>query len=422
VVDERISADTSQSKAPTKLVPFPAPQATPPKAHASSLQKYWVIAGLSSLLVAAIAATTWWVLDQRDNIRYVTAQVTQGAVTRAVTATGTVNPELTIIVGAAVSGIIQELYCDYNTEVKKGQVCARIDPRPYQSVVDQRRAELAVAKAQLEKDKANEAYTKFALGRYEKLIESHAVSQDVFDNAKNAHDQALAQIVFDEATIRLRQASLDAAQVNLDYASIVSPVDGTVVSRNVTMGQTVASSFQTPTLFLIASDLAKMQVDANVSEGDIGGIKLGNKATFTVDAYPKRTFEGKVTQVRQSPQTVQNVVTYDVVISVGNSDFALKPGLTAACRIVVDQREGVTRVPNQALRYIPRSFPRAALSDHARVWVLRDGQPAAVTVVTGLDDGSFTEIVSGDLKPGDPVITAEQAAAANQAVMPRLGR
>ena len=403
-------------------MPFPAPQATPPKAHKSSLQKYWVIAGLSSLLVAAIAATTWWVLDQRDNINYVTAQVTQGAVTRAVTATGTVNPELTIIVGAAVSGIIQELYCDYNTEVKKGQVCARIDPRPYQSIVDQRKAELAVAKAQLEKDKANEAYTKFALGRYEKLIESHAVSQDVFDNARNAHDQALAQIVFDEATIRLRQASLDAAQVNLDYASIVSPVDGTVVSRNVTMGQTVASSFQTPTLFLIASDLAKMQVDANVSEGDIGGIKLGNKATFTVDAYPKRTFEGKVTQVRQSPQTVQNVVTYDVVISVDNSDFALKPGLTAASRIVVDQREGVTRVPNQALRYIPRSFPRAALSDRARVWVLRDGQPVAVTVVTGLDDGSFTEIVSGDLKPGDPVVTAEQVATANRAVMPRFGR
>lgn len=394
----------------------------PPKVHKSPFQKYWVIAGLSSLLVAAIAATAWWVLGERDDIRYVTAQVTQGAVTRAVTATGTVNPELTIIVGAAVSGIIQELYCDYNTEVKKGQVCARIDPRPYQSIVDQRKAELAVAKAQLEKDKANEAYTKFALGRYEKLIESHAVSQDVFDNARNAHDQALAQIVFDEATIRLRQASLDAAQVNLDYTSIVSPVDGTVVSRNVTMGQTVASSFQTPTLFLIASDLAKMQVDANVSEGDIGGIKPGHKATFTVDAYPKRTFAGKVTQVRQSPQTVQNVVTYDVVISVGNSDFALKPGLTAASRIVVDQREGVTRVPNQALRYIPRSFPRAALSDHARVWVLRDGQPVAVTVVTGLDDGSFTEIVSGDLKPGDPVVTAEQVATANQAVMPRFGR
>ena len=422
MVDENISRDTSQPKAPSKLVPFPAPQSLPPKIHKSPFRKYWLIAGLSLLVVAAIAATAWWVLGERDSIRYATAQVTQGAVTDAVTATGTVNPELTIIVGAAVSGIIQELSCDYNTRVKKGQVCARIDPRPYQSIVDQRKAELAVAKAQLEKDKANEAYTNLALDRYANLIETHAVSQDVFDNARNAHDQAIAQIAFDEATIRLRQAALEAAQVNLDYTSIVSPVDGTVVSRNVTMGQTVASSFQTPTLFLIASDLAKMEVDANVSESDIGGIKPGHKATFTVDAYPKRTFAGKVTQVRQSPQTVQNVVTYDVVIGVDNSDLSLMPGLTAASRIVVDQRTDVTRVPNQALRYLPRSLPRAAPSDQARVWVLRDGQPAAVTVVTGLDDDSFTEIVSGDLKPGDPVIISEQAAAANKAVMPRLGR
>ena len=422
MVDERTSADSNQSRAPSRLVPFPAPQAVPPKTHTPHLQKYWLIAGLSALVVAAIVATAWWVLGERDNIRYVTAQVAKGAVTRTVTATGTVNPELTIIVGAAVSGIIQELSCDYNTKVKTGQVCARIDPRPYQSVVDQRKAELAVAKAQLEKDKANEAYTKFALGRYATLIETHAVSQDVFDNARNAHDQAVAQIAYDEATIQLRQAALDAAQVNLGYASIVSPVDGTVVSRNVTMGQTVASSFQTPTLFLIASDLAKMQVDANVSESDVGGIKPGDKATFTVDAYQKRKFEGKVAQVRQSPQTVQNVVTYDIVISVNNSDLALMPGLTAASRIVVDQRNDVTRVPNQALRYVPRSVPRAAASDQARVWVLRDGEPVAVAVVTGLDDDSFTEIVSGDLKPGDLVITAEQAAPANKAAMPRLGR
>jgi HlyD family secretion protein len=312
------------------------------------------------------------------------------------------------------------LYCDYNTQVKKGQVCARIDPRPYQSVVDQNKAELAIAKAQLEKDKANETYTKLALNRYANLIQTHAVSQDVFDNAQNAHDQALAQIAFDEATIQQRQAALDAAQVNLDYASIVSPVDGTVVSRNVTVGQTVASSFQTPTLFLIATDLARMEVDANVSESDIGGIKLGDKATFMVDAYPKRTFEGTVTQVRQSPQTVQNVVTYDIVVSVDNSDLTLMPGMTAASRIIVDQRKDVTRVPNQSFRYLPKSHAGAARSDHAQVWVLRDGQPVAIPVVTGLDDDSFTEIVSGDLKLGDPVITAELLATAKKAVVPRL--
>ena len=308
VIDERISPDASQPKALSKLVPFPVmPQAMPKKTHKPRFQKYWLIAGLSSLLVAAIAATAWWALSERGSIHYVTAEVAKGAVTRAVTATGTVNPELTIIVGAAVSGIIQELSCDYNTQVKKGQVCAQIDPRPYQTVVDQNKAEQVVAKAQLDKDKANEAYTMLALARYANLIQTHAVSQDVYDNAKNAHDQALAQIAFDEATIQQHQAALDAAQVNLDYASIASPVDGTVVSRNVTMGQTVASSFQTPTLFLIATDLTKMQVDANVSESDIGGIKQGNKATFTVDAYAKRTFEGTVTQVRRSPQTVRCV-------------------------------------------------------------------------------------------------------------------
>ena len=186
------------------------------------------------------------------------------------------------------------------------------------------------------------------------------------------------------------------------------------------MGQTVASSFQTPTLFLIATDLAKMEVDANVSESDIGGIKPGNKATFTVDAYAKRTFEGTVSQVRQSPQTVQNVVTYDIVISVDNSDLTLMPGMTAASRIVVEQRNDVIRVPNQALRYVPKSIAGTVKSGQAQIWVLRDGKPESIPVVTGLDDDNFTEIASGDVKPGDLVITAEQLAAAKKIAAPRL--
>ncbi len=418
-MNERIIPEPSEQKISSKLVPFPV---TPPIKVKPDSKRHWLIAGLASLLIVAIATATWWTFAGRSTLRYVTVPVAKGAVTRTVTATGTVNPELTIIVGAAVSGIIQELYCDYNTQVKKGQVCAKIDPRPYQSVVDQNRANLAVAKAQLEKDKANLTYSKLALDRAATLVQTHAVSQDSYDSAKSTYDQALAQITFDQATIQQRQASLDAAQVNLDYASIVSPVDGTVVSRNVTMGQTVAASFQTPTLFLIATDLTKMEVDANVSESDIGGIKLGNKATFTVDAYAKRTFEGMVSQVRQSPQTVQNVVTYDIVISVNNSDLMLMPGMTAASRIVVDQRNDVIRVPNQALRYVPSGLAGAGQSGQAQIWILRDGQPVAIPVVTGLDDDSFTEIVSGDAKSGDFVITAEQIATAKKAVMPRLGR
>jgi HlyD family secretion protein len=418
MVNERISPDASQKGTPSTLVPFPA---TPPIKSKPRSQRHWLIGGLLSLLVVAIAVATWWALSERSTVYYVNVPVSKGAVIRGVTSTGTVNPELTIIVGAAVSGIIKELSCDYNTQVKKGQICARIDPRPYQTVVDQNKANLAVEKAQLEKDRASLTYAKLALDRAANLLPTHAVSQDAYDNAKSNYDQALAQITFDEATIQQRQASLDAAQVNLDYADIVSPVDGTVVSRNVTMGQTVASSFQTPTLFLIATDLTKMQVDANVSESDIGGIKQGNKATFTVDAYAKRTFEGTVTQVRRSPQTVQNVVTYDVVISVDNSDQALMPGMTAASRIVIDRRDDVIRVPNQAIRYVPKGIAAAAPSGKPQIWILRDGKPVPVPVVAGLDDDSFTEIASGDVKPGDLVITAEQLAATGKAVTPRLG-
>jgi HlyD family secretion protein len=411
--------------APVVLVPKP-----PPIVPAGPrFRKTWLIAGLLSLAVLAVIAVAWWLATTEAPVRYTTAPVTRGAVTRAVTATGTVNPVLTIIVGAYDSGVIQDLQCDYNTQVKKGQICAKIDPRPYQTVVDQNKANLAVANAQLEKDKANLAYTKLGLDRAAKLVQTKAVSQDTYDNAKSTYDQALATIAFDEATIQQRQAALDAAQVNLDYTNIVSPVDGTVVSRNVTMGQTVAASFQTPTLFLIATDLTKMQVDTNVSESDIGGIKDGNKGIFTIDAYPKRTFEGTVTEVRQSPQTVQNVVTYDVVVSIDNSDLALKPGMTAANRIITDQRADVLRVPSQALRYAPvtaggtrrtGTSARTGQAPQARVWVLRDGKPVRVAVTAGLDDDTYTEIVKGDLKADDQVIIAEQRTNSSKAAPPRL--
>jgi HlyD family secretion protein len=386
-------------------------------------RRYWM-AGLVLVIVAAggaLAARSWF--GQSGTVQYVTAPVTHGPVTRAVTATGTVNPELTIIVGSYVSGVIRELYCDYNTEVKKNQVCAKIDPRPYQTVVNQAKANLAIGKAQLLKDQASLGYAKITLERNERLVESHAVSQDAVDNARSVYEQAEAQAAFDQATIEQRQAELESAQVNLDYTDITSPVDGTVVSRNVTVGQTVAASFQTPTLFLIASDLKKMEVDTNVSESDIGGLKEGSPATFTVDAFPKRTFTGKVAQVRQSPQTVQNVVTFDVVVSVDNSDLALKPGMTAATRIIVDQRVDAVRVPSQALRFKPSGLsapPSEGAADAAQalLWVMREQKPVAVPAVIGLDDESYVEIVDGDVKPGDQVIIAERREAAGRAVPP----
>jgi HlyD family secretion protein len=386
-------------------------QLTPLSIAATKPRRRWLLSGGLLLALLCVAAVAWWATRSDSSVHYTTVPVGRGAVIRTVTATGTVNPVLTIIVGSYVSGVIQQLFCDYNTPVKTGQVCAKIDPRPYQTVVDQDKANLLVAQAQLEKDRANVVYAQVNYERNRKLAEKNYVSQDAADVAKSELDQGKAQVELDEATVVLRQAQLDAAAVNLGYTDIVSPVDGTVVSRAVTMGQTVAATLQTPTLFLIATDLTKMEVDTNVSESDIGPVRQTNPASFTVDAWPGRVFKGAVVQVRQSPQTVQNVVTYDVVVGVDNTDLALKPGMTASTQIVTEQRADVLRVPDPALRYRPTD-------GQSKVWVLRDGNPVAVPVVTGLDDDSFTEIVSGDLKPGDQVITAEQHGAVSHGAVP----
>lgn len=408
----------SDAAPPVTLVPKPAAAPEPP-----TRRRRWLAGAVVAvvLIAAAFAAWRWW--NAGTTVQYTEAAVSRGDVTRTVTATGTVNPVLTIIVGSYVSGVIKEIHCDYNTQVKVGQVCAKIDPAPYQTVVDQNKANLLVAQAQLEKDKANLAYARLNYDRNARLALTSAVSKDTLDNSKNALDQATAQVGVDQATIAQRQAQLAAAQVNLDYTNIVSPVDGTVVSRNVTVGQTVAASFQTPTLFLIATDLTQMQVDTNVSESDIGGIKEGNKATFTVDAFPRRIFQGAVTQVRQSPQTVQNVVTYDVVVGVDNSHLSLKPGMTADTRVIIDARTNVLRVPSQALRYAPPGAPRLeqGRGHQGRVFILRNGAPTAVAVTAGLDDDTFAEIVSGDIKEGDKVIVAEQRGTAKSSLpVPRF--
>ena len=271
------------------------------------------------LLSVGVSGLLWWNAGRHVAPHYVTAPVSRGPIARVVSASGTVNPVLNVQVGTYVSGVITALYCDFNTAVKTGQICAKIDPRPYQTVVDQEQANLATAKAQLTKDQANLTYDKLSYDRSVALQKQDYVTQDSADRTKNAYDQAVAQIQLDQAGIEQHRAALDAAEVNLGYTDIVSPVNGTVVSRNVTMGQTVAASFQTPTLFIIATDLTKMEVDANVSESDIGGIHAGDTASFTVEAYPDYLFTGDVVQVRQAPQSVQNVITYDVVIDVANT-------------------------------------------------------------------------------------------------------
>ncbi len=281
--------------------------ARPAALKSSHGRRLYLAAGVLIVLLAG-AGAAWWIFTRSAAMRYTTTPVTRGTVARVVTATGTINPVLTIIVGSYVSGVIQSLQCDYNTKVTKGQVCAKIDPRPFQAIVDQYTANLAVAKAQLEKDTANLEYTRVNSGRTALLAKQNSIAQDAADQSKSVYHQGQAQILLDQATIKQWEAQLAGAQVNLAYTNIISPVDGTVVSRNVTQGQTVAASLQTPTLFLIATDLTKMEVDTNVSESDIGSIKEANPASFTVEAYPDRSFTGSV---RQAPQTLQNVVTYD---------------------------------------------------------------------------------------------------------------
>jgi len=270
-------------------------------------------------------------------LAYNTAAVTRGELTKLVTATGTLNPVVNVTVGSQVSGRISRLYVDFNSVVKSNQIIAEIDPSTYQAAVAQATADLANANANLELQQ----------------VEARR-SSDLFTNkliSGSDHDTALATLHEAEAMVKIKTASLNNSMVNLNYCKIVSPVDGVVILRAVELGQTVASSFNTPTIFQIANDLTKMQIDSSVAEADVGGVVEGQEVSFTVDAYPDRTFHGEVVQVRNSPTTVNNVVTYDCVIGVTNADYKLKPGMTANVSITVAQRDNVLTIPNGALRF-----------------------------------------------------------------------
>src|ERR1700691_1597697 len=312
-----------------------------------SKNRAWMLA----IAVVAVVGGWYFLAGSSTAPRIVSARVTEGPTVRSVTATGTVNPVITVQLGTYVSGPIIAIYKDYNAAVKKGQLIAKIDPSTYQVTVDIAHATLANSKAQLGKDQADLAYKKVTYDRDLALYNAEAVSKDTVDSAYSAWQMDVAQVKLDRANIQQQSANVAAAEVNLNYTNIVAPVDGTVVSRNVDVGQTVAASFQTPTLFLIAKDLTKMQVDSNVSESDIGYVKAGQKATFRVDAFPDRDFQGVVAQVRQAPITVQNVVTYDVVVAVENPELLLKPGMTANVNVVTASKPNVGRVPIDALRF-----------------------------------------------------------------------
>jgi HlyD family secretion protein len=361
---------------------------------------------------------------------YATEQVKRGDLTQVVTATGTLNPVVNVTVGSQISGRICKLYVDYNSTVKSNQVIAEIDPSTYQAALEQAQADLASAKAnaelqRVEADRSTELFK-------DKLI------------SRSDYDTALATLHEAEATVQIKEALLDMAKANLGYCKIVSPVKGVVISRAVELGQTVASSFNTPTLFQIANDLTKMQIDASVDEADIGVVKQGERVDFTVDAYPNRTFHGIVTQVRNAPTTVNNVVTYDTVIGVTNSDYSLKPGMTASVSIVISRHKQILEIPNAALRFEPadettvqtnilatddgqrpgrthgKTIGKPADSESPGAWdercpvytvyLLRedatdkDLRLQAMQVTTGITDNIHTEVLSG-LKEGDRIVT-----------------
>jgi HlyD family secretion protein len=370
--------------------------------------------------MCGVLVPLYWVRAQSvPQIKYETASADRGPITIKVTATGNLSALLTVQVGSQVSGRVQQLFVDYNSPVKKGQPIAKLDPLLFEAAVQQARAVNVTAQINLQKDRVQEANLKLAYDRASRLKAALVISQSDFDTAQTNYNVAKAQVDADESNLESTRAALEQARANLGYTTIVSPINGVVISRNVDVGQTVAASFQSPTLFVIAQDLQRLQVDTNVSEADVGRLISGMHATFTVDAYPGKPFAGTVRQVRNASQTVQNVVTYDAVINVDNRQLLLKPGMTANVTFVVAKTDNVLRIRNAALRFRPdpqllqslgvKDETTSASYDDKVVWVLRAGKPLPVPVATGITDGTWTELIHGEMHSGDPLITDMKA-------------
>jgi HlyD family secretion protein len=363
----------------------------------------------AAVVLVAVAGIWWWRAAAEPSLGWITETVDRGAIEVVVLATGTVNPVTKVQVGTYVSGPILELFADFNSPVTKGQLVAKIDPRPFEVKVKQAEANLATAEARVARARADLALKKLAFERNTTLRARDLIAQLDLDTARSDHQQAQAQLALEQAGVQQAQAQLDETRINLGYTNITSPVDGVVVSRSVDVGQTVAASFQTPVLFEIAQDLTKMQVDAAVSESDIGGVTEGQKAWFSVDSHPTRRFEGRVTQVRNAPIALQNVVTYVVVIAVENPDHALKPGMTATVAIETARRDDAVRIPQRALRFHPEEVERDP--DATVVWRLAArGEPERVEIEAGIRNESWVEQTGGALAPGDAVVVARERA------------
>ena len=374
---------------------------------------------LPVLLLTGIAGYYW----QDDDVKqeYVTQKLQKGDITEKVTASGIINPISTVNIGTQVSGTIAEIFVDYNSKVTKDQLLARIDPALFEATVAQRAAALNIAKAEVEVVKNDIVYYKKHLDRVKKLNSSQYSADKELESAQRDYNNAIVQLGLKEAQVSQAQAALNSAETELRYTKIISPVDGIVVSKEVEVGQTVAASFQTPTLFNVAEDLTKMQIEASVVEADIAKVEEGQTAEFSVDSFPDETFYGIVTQVRNNPVTTSNVVTYEVIIEIDNKNLKLKPGMTANVDIVTAQKQGVWLAPNQALRfYVTDENGITKRYKDKGVWILDNGKPKRIKIATGVADDDKTEIISNELNDKMMLIVEDKNNAAAEARKMRM--
>lgn len=372
--------------------------------------KYIIL--ILAIIGIAIPCVIYGLIDKKKDPGYRTIKLERGDIASTIMATGTLNPVILVQVGSQVSGNIKRLYADFNSVVKKDQVIAQIDSTLLKAEVEKARANYKAALANVEKAKVIVTDTRRTLNRYKALVKENLVSQSDVDTAQTNYDSAVAQIEVARAQVDQTRSTLDFSRTRLDYAIIRSPVDGIVLSRNVDVGQTVAASLQAPTLFTIAQDLTRMQVNTSVDEADVGRVEVGQKVTFTVDAYPSDVFKGRVSQIRNAPQVVQNVVTYDVIVEVENPELKLKPGMTANVSIVVAEKRNILKIPNAALRFQPYGEQKESRQPKGlerntqnRVWaLLADAKLKSVFVKLGANNIRYYELIEGDVKEGDNLV------------------
>ncbi len=374
-----------------------------------------------AIVLILLIATPFVLKGNKSNkAEYVKEPIQTRTITQIVEATGTIEPINTVSIGSQVSGRIEQIFVDYNTQVEKGQQLAQIDTSLFEAQLQQAKANINNAQATLAKNKALLEYDTKTYHRYKNLYDRNLVSKNDLDSAESAYKSDLAQVAAAKAQIMQAQANFATASANMGYTKIVSPVKGTVISKEVEVGQTVAASFQTPTLFTVAEDLTKMRIETSVSEADIGKVKEGQEVEYTLDGYPDSVFKGVVTQVRLSPTTESNVVTYTVVIEVENEEGKLLPGMTANVSIITGKKENILTVPNVALKFTVAGNKQKY--DKKGIWIDKKGKPVRVNIETGVSDDSYSEIISDEIKEGDVVYVRNLASGKKQQQMrvPRL--